>query len=43
MARITVEIEDSKYGFRPQRNAHQAVRHEQKYLRGGCTWVEDIA
>ncbi len=30
------------YGFRPGRNAHQAVRHAQGSIREGHTWVVDI-
>ncbi len=30
------------YGFRPERNAHQAVRQAQFYIRRGYCWVVDI-
>jgi group II intron reverse transcriptase/maturase len=30
------------YGFRPQRSAHQAVRHVQASIREGFGWVVDI-
>jgi len=33
---------DSSYGFRPGRNAHQAVRSAQGYLCTGYSWVVDI-
>jgi RNA-directed DNA polymerase len=33
---------ESSYGFRPRRNAHQAVRCAQKYLKEGYTWVVDM-
>jgi len=33
---------ESSYGFRPGRNAHQAVRQAQKYLKEGRTWVVDM-
>jgi RNA-directed DNA polymerase len=33
---------ERSYGFRPQRNAHQAVEQAQAYLRAGYTWVVDI-
>lgn len=33
---------DNSYGFRPNRNAHQAVRKVQKYMNEGYTWVVDI-
>lgn len=33
---------DSSFGFRPGRNAHQAVRRAQSYLKKGWMWVVDI-
>ena len=30
------------YGFRPGRNAHQAVRAAQRHVRGGHGWVVDL-
>jgi RNA-directed DNA polymerase len=33
---------ERSYGFRPQRNAHQAVEQAQVDLRKGYTWVVDI-
>jgi group II intron reverse transcriptase/maturase len=30
------------YGFRPRRNAHQAVRQAKKYIEEGYQWVVDI-
>lgn len=33
---------ERSYGFRPQRNAHQAVERAQAYIREGYTWVVDI-
>lgn len=30
------------YGFRPNRNAQQAVLQAQKYIQEGCDWVVDI-
>ena len=33
---------DNSYGFRPNRNAHQAIRTSQEYINDGCTWVVDI-
>ena len=30
------------YGFRPGRNAHQAVRQAKEYIEEGCEWVVDI-
>ena len=32
----------NSYGFRPGRNAHQAVRHAQAAIREGFNWVVDI-
>jgi RNA-directed DNA polymerase len=36
------EFHDSSYGFRPRRNAHQAVRRAQGYIREGYGYVVDI-
>ena len=36
------EFSDYSYGFRPNRNAHQAVRQAQKFLNAGKTWVVEI-
>lgn len=33
---------ESSYGFRPNRNAHQAVLQAQKYIHDGYDWVVDI-
>lgn len=33
---------DGSYGFRPGRNAHQAVRRAQAYIRAGKRWVVDL-
>jgi RNA-directed DNA polymerase len=33
---------DSSFGFRPGRNAHQAVKRAQSYLKEGYTWVVDM-
>lgn len=33
---------DHSYGFRPQRSAHQAVRHVQAMIRSGYGWVVDM-
>ncbi len=32
----------NSYGFRPYRNAQQAVLQAQKYIQEGCHWVVDI-
>lgn len=31
----------ASYGFRPGRNAHQALRQSQRYIRAGNSWVVD--
>ncbi len=36
------EFSDSSYGFRPKRNAHQAIRRAQAYYDAGYTQVVDI-
>ncbi len=36
------EFSDSSYGFRPKRNAHQAVKRAQEYVRAGNRIVVDI-
>ena len=36
------EFSEYSYGFRPNRNAHQAVRQAQKFLNAGKTWVVEI-
>lgn len=33
---------DASYGFRPGRNAHQAVARAREYVAGGCRWVVDV-
>ena len=33
---------EASYGFRPGRNAHQALRHARKYVAEGKRWVVDI-
>lgn len=33
---------DNSYGFRPNRNAHQAIKKAQEYMNAGYTWVVDI-
>ncbi len=33
---------DGSYGFRPGRNAHQALRQARQYVAGGKRWVVDI-
>jgi RNA-directed DNA polymerase len=36
------EFSDGSFGFRPRRNAHQAVRRAQAYIREGKRWVVDL-
>lgn len=33
---------ESSYGFRPNRNAHQAIKQSQRYIKRGYRWVVDI-
>ena len=35
------DFHDNSYGFRPNRNAHQAVRYSQETLQAGFGWVVD--
>lgn len=35
------EFHDNSYGFRPNRNAHQAIKYAQTTIREGYTWVVD--
>ena len=34
-------FKDFSYGFRPRKNAHQALREVYKWLNFGCHWVVD--
>jgi len=36
------EFSDNSYGFRPGRNAHQAIRKCKEYIDAGYKWVVDI-
>jgi RNA-directed DNA polymerase len=36
------EISQSSYGFRPGRNAHQAVKAARQYVAEGRRWVVDL-
>ncbi|PUU86984.1 MAG: RNA-directed DNA polymerase [Halanaerobium sp.] len=36
------EFSEYSYGFRPGRNAHQAVNKAKEYINDGYTWVVDI-
>ncbi|HBQ4747907.1 TPA: group II intron reverse transcriptase/maturase, partial [Escherichia coli] len=38
---VDKSLSDSSYGFRPGRNAWQAVQQAQRYIRGGKRWVVD--
>lgn len=35
------QFHDHSYGFRPRRNAHQAIAHVQETIRAGYGWVVD--
>ncbi len=35
------DFHDNSYGFRPNRNAHQAIRYSQETLQAGYSWVVD--
>jgi len=37
-----LKFSDNSYGFRPNRNAHQAIKKAQQYIHEGYTWVVDI-
>ncbi len=37
-----VEFTEHSYGFRPNRNAHQAIMQAQKYIHEGCNYIVDI-
>jgi len=37
-----LKFSDNSYGFRPNRNAHQAIRKARQYMNEGYTWVVDI-
>jgi RNA-directed DNA polymerase len=37
-----VEFTEHSYGFRPNRNAHQAILKAQKYIHEGCNYIVDI-
>jgi len=40
--KFEMEFEDSSYGFRPNRNAQQAVLKAQEYINSGCQHIVDI-
>jgi group II intron reverse transcriptase/maturase len=35
------DFHDNSYGFRPNRNAHQAIRYAQETIRQGYSWLVD--
>ena len=37
-----LKFSDNSYGFRPNRNAHQAIKKARQYINRGYTWVVDI-
>lgn len=36
------EFSERSYGFRPNRNAHQAVQQAKEYMAQDCRWVVDV-
>jgi len=36
------EFSESSFGFRPGRNAHQAVKQARQHVAAGCYWVVDL-
>ena len=40
--KFELEFKDHSYGFRPQKNAHQAVLQSQKYINSGYQHIVDI-
>lgn len=42
MGKYELTFSDQSYGFRPKRNAHQAVMQAQQYLQAGKIWVIEI-
>ncbi len=41
LRRFEANFKDFSYGFRPRKNAHQALREVYKWLNFGCQWVVD--
>jgi group II intron reverse transcriptase/maturase len=41
-SRYDMEFEEYSYGFRPNRNAHQAVLRAQGYINSGNQWIVDM-
>jgi len=39
---LNLSFKDNSYGFRSNRNAHQAIRKARQYMNEGYTWVIDI-
>jgi RNA-directed DNA polymerase len=40
--KFELEFKEHSYGFRPNRNAHQAVQQAQKNIHEGCDYIVDI-
>jgi len=38
---LEVDFQECSFGFRPNRNGHQAIEQVSKYLACGCQWVID--
>lgn len=41
-SKFELEFKDHSYGFRPQKNAHQAVLQSQSYINSGYQYIVDI-
>ena len=39
---LNLSFKDNSYGFRPKRNAHQAIKKARQYMNEGYIWVVDI-
>jgi len=39
---LNLSFKDNSYGFRPNRNSHQAIEKARQYMNKGYTWVVDI-
>jgi len=39
---LNLSFKDNSYGFRPNKNSHQAIKKARQYINEGYTWVVDI-
>ena len=39
---LNLSFKDNSYGFRPNKNSHQAIEKARQYINEGYTWVVDI-